>query len=83
MANHKRKRPRKQVRCSLCTDGRGNIGGERQWREREALKYEEEAAQKFTDYMDCPDCGGTGRCTCKQCVGEKIGCLACSGTGIL
>lgn len=43
MANFKRRKPRGQVRCTLCTDNRRNIGGDRRRREREAVRFEESA----------------------------------------
>jgi hypothetical protein len=36
---HKRKKPRKKVRCALCTDCRENIGGDRQKRKKKWKRY--------------------------------------------
>ena len=43
MSNYKRRKPRGQVRCTICTDDRRNIGGERRQREQEARAFEESA----------------------------------------
>lgn len=50
--HHKRRRPRKQVRCTLCTDNRENIGGDRRRREQElpeALRHVPGASGKRRD----------------------------------
>lgn len=75
--NHKRGRPRKQVRCRLCTDSRDYTGGDR-LRERKLAFDLEEKANAEDGTVDCPDCGGTGRCDdCPDNV-----CVLCGGSGV-
>jgi hypothetical protein len=86
MANYKRGKPRKQVRCTLCTDGRENRGGPRQQEKRAAFAPDTPPVTNGGDESDwCPDCNGTGRCpdhpdchndycvdgVCPLCMGAK------------
>ena len=89
--NFKRGKPKQQVRCTLCTNVR--------WLGNAAERIKGRAARHTNPYVDglpdmptkpgttrydfCPDCDGTGRCECEQCVEEKIGCLYCQGSGIV
>jgi hypothetical protein len=71
MANYKRKKPRKQVRCTLCTDNRdGNanltdssvgakrrIHGKRGWKSQAKVELEDEEEAKLANY--CIKCGET------------------------
>ena len=77
--NHKRGKPREKVRCTLCTDGRENIGGDRQRREQEALDYEESASGDDGS-QTCPDCKPPGSGKCDDCP-DGI-CVLCGGTGV-
>lgn len=77
--NHKRGRPRSQVRCSLCTDARENIGGDRRRRERDAVAANSPRVSNGRFYDWCPECGGTGRCNCGDCDGV---CVLCGGSKI-
>lgn len=76
--NHKRGKPREKVRCTLCTDGRQNIGGERLERERDALLPDAPRVSNGRFYDFCPDCDGTGKCddcpngVCVLCGGSRI-----------
>ncbi len=82
MANFKRGRPRKQVRCTLCTDSRENRGGPRQQERREAFASDTPPVTNGRGETDwCPDCNGTGRCpddhvdcdgVCPLCGGAKV-----------
>jgi DnaJ-class molecular chaperone len=76
----------------MCTDGRWNIGGDRQARKREAQREVEESLEAVEEERlwetslanpangTCPDCDGTGRCSCADCKNET--CLLCGGSGL-
>ena len=71
--NHKRGKPRDQVRCTLCTDGRWNIGGDRRLRNEVPPEAPRVSNGQFWDW--CPDCEGTGKQngeTCVLCGGTKV-----------
>jgi len=76
--NHKRRKPRNQVRCVLCTDGRINIGGDRRQRKEDAFAPDAPRVSNGRYYDWCPDCNGTGRCddcpdgVCVLCGGSRI-----------
>lgn len=60
MSNHKRRRPRKHVRCRLCTDSRENIGGDRR-RELMIDCWGCDGRGQINAMTVCWDCGGSGR----------------------
>ena len=55
--NHKRRKPRSQVRCQLCTADRRNIGGDRQQREHDARAPSSVRVSNGQFWDWCPDCG--------------------------
>ena len=75
--NYKRGKPRDQVRCTLCTDGRLNIGGDRRLRNEVPPEAPRVSNGQFYDW--CPDCKGTGKCD--DCP-DKV-CVLCGGTKII
>lgn len=74
--NHKRGKPRSNVRCQLCTDNRRNIGGDRLRERRLAFDFEEKA-DAHIEIPVCPDCDGSGQCS--DCPGGV--CVLCLGSG--
>ena len=76
--NHKRGKPRKNVRCRLCTDSRDDTGSDRQQRKREAFAADSPRVTNGQHFDFCPDCCGTGRCEHDDC---EL-CPLCGGSGV-
>lgn len=75
----KRGKPRSKVRCTLCTDERENIGGDRHRWERDAFAPDSVRVSNGQFWDWCPDCNGSGRC---ECCPNKV-CVLCGGTKII
>lgn len=77
--NYKRGKPRRSVRCTLCTDNRDYTGGDRLEAKRGILCDESiRSVPGSTCYDWCPDCFGTGKC--EDC--EDGVCILCGGTRV-
>ncbi len=82
--NYKRKKSRSSVRCSLCTDNRENIGGDRLREEKDAKRSNTfKLSGGGSAWEFCSECDGSGVCGCKLCEQAQVGCGSCLGSKVV